>query len=144
MTEVDVAGPPTGLLRAPWAEAAVLTGAPLRAEAEVAPDGSTVRVRVDAGTPLDEVVLRSYCIGAVHMALGWIRSEGIAVDESGAVHDLTIRSFGILRPADMPHVEVEIVASTAEPVNGSDHVFAAVARAEWGRLGFPQDWPVER
>jgi len=144
VTEVDVAGPPTGLLRAPWAEAAVLTGAPLRAEAEVAPDGSTVRVRVDAGTPLDEVVLRSYCIGAVHMALGWIRSEGIAVDESGAVHDLTIRSFGILRPADMPHVEVEIVASTAEPVNGSDHVFAAVARAEWGRLGFPQDWPVER
>ncbi len=34
-----------------------------------------------AGAPLDAVVLRSYCIGAAHMALGWVRSEGIAVDD---------------------------------------------------------------
>ncbi len=32
---------------------------------------------------LDEVVLRSYCIGATHQALGWVRSEGIAVDGDG-------------------------------------------------------------
>jgi xanthine dehydrogenase small subunit len=144
VTEVDVPGPPTALLRAPWAEAAILTGAPLPASATIAPDGTSVHVRVDAGAPLDEVVLRSYCIGAVHMALGWVRSEGIAVDEDGVVHDLTIRSFGIVRPGDMPHVDVEIVPSDGEPVNGSDAVFAAVARAEWARLDFAPDWPVQR
>jgi len=142
--EVDVAGPPTALLRAPWAEAAVLTGVQLRAEATISEDGTSVHVTVDAGDPLDEVVLRSYCIGATHMALGWVRSEGIAVDEAGVVHDLTIRSFGIIRPGDMPSVAVDIQPSGGEPVNGSDHVFAAVARAEWARLGFPPAWPVQR
>ena len=58
-----------------------------------------VTVRVAAGDPLDEVVLRSYAIGAAHMALGWVLTEGLAVDpETGEVHDLTIRSFGILAP----------------------------------------------
>ena len=36
------------------------------------------RVWVGCGEVLDAVVLRSYCIGAAHMALGWVRSEGIA------------------------------------------------------------------
>ena len=45
-------------------------------------------------------MLRSYCIGAAHMALGWVRSEGIAVDPDGLPLDLTIRSFGILRAQD--------------------------------------------
>jgi hypothetical protein len=143
VVEVDVPGPPTALLRAPWAEAAILTGAPLPASAAIAEDGS-VHVRVECGDPLDEVVLRSYCIGATHMALGWVRSEGIAVDEHGEVHDLTIRSFGIIRAKDMPHVEVEIVPSEGHPTNGSDAVFVAVARAEWERQGFPPDWPTDR
>ena len=142
VTEVDVPGPPTGLLRAPWAEAAILTGTALPAAATVTDDG--VHVRVECGDPLDEVVLRSYCIGATHMALGWVRSEGIAVDDDGDVRDLTIRSFGIIRAQDMPHVDVEIVPSDGEPVNASDWVFAAVARAEWERLGYPQDWPIGR
>ena len=51
------------------------------------------------------VVLRSYCIGAAHMALGWVTSEGIRVDETGEPRDLTIRSFGILRATEMPSVE---------------------------------------
>ena len=38
---------------------------------------------VDAGEVLDAVVLRSYCIGAAHQALGWVRSEGMAVDADG-------------------------------------------------------------
>ena len=86
-------------------------------------------------------MLRSYCIGAVHMALGWVRREGLVVDADGTVHDLTIRSFGILRPREMPHVEV-IIDGSGPPVNGSDAVFAAVAAAEWARQGFTQDWPV--
>jgi aerobic-type carbon monoxide dehydrogenase small subunit (CoxS/CutS family) len=142
VVEVDVPGPPTGLLRAPWAEAAVLTGVNDRASATIGDDG--VHVRVECGDPLDETVLRSYCIGATHMALGWVEREGVAVDESGEVHDLTIRSFGIIRPQEMPHVDVEIVQSDGPPVNGSDWVFAAVARAAWERQGFPQDWPTSR
>ena len=104
---VPLAGPPIALsLRAAvWAEAAVLTAAaraldahgpgahrdvPVevvgptggRAVARCRPDDS-IEVAVEAGEVLDEVVLRSYCIGAAHQALGWVRSEGIAVDAEG-------------------------------------------------------------
>ena len=65
-------------------------------------DAPEIHVRAACGRPLDDVVLRSYCVGAAHMALGWVCSEGIAVDEAGEVHDLTIRSFGVLRAVDMP------------------------------------------
>jgi len=155
--EVDVPGPPTSveLRAAGWAEAVALLAAargaagPVRspegaeAEAELGADGS-VRVRVRCGRPLDEVVLRSYCIGAAHMALGWVTSEGIAVDAEGVPHDLTVRSFGILRAADTPPVDVEVVPCDEEPVNGSDAVFAAVAAAAWAAQGFPERWPTGR
>lgn len=156
--EVDVAGPPTScaLRGAGWAEAAVLVAAArdeatatvtspsgATAEAEVGTDG-TVRVRVECGDPLDDVVLRSYCIGAAHMARGWVRSEGIAVDEEGVVHDLTVRSFGVLRSQEMPAVDVEIVDAGGPPVNGSDSVFAAVAAVVWRAEGYAPDWPTGR
>jgi CO/xanthine dehydrogenase Mo-binding subunit len=98
-------------------------------------------VRVDAGEPLDEVVLRSYAIGAAHMALSWMSSEGIAVDDQGTVHDLTIRSFGILRAVDMPPVVVEVTPASGPPVRAGDAVFAAVAAAAWLHAGCPSDWP---
>ena len=149
---VDVAGPPTSaaLRAAGWAEAAVLVGAATGetvvrspdgavAEAEVTPTG--LRVRVTCGDPLDEVVLRSYCVGAAHMALGWVTAEGLSVDEDGEVHDLTVRSFGVLRAADTPPIEVVLDDAGGEPVNGSDAVFAAVALAVWRHQGCPPDWP---
>ena len=88
-----------------WAEAAVLSVARPAPDTVVAPTVPRrrrivrrgVHVRVRCGDPLDEVVLRSYCTGAAHMALGWVRSEGLAVDDDGVPVDLTIRSFGILR-----------------------------------------------
>ena len=153
--EVDVAGPPTSsrLRAAGWAEAAVLLAA-LRGQARVVSPGGAeaeaeivdgrVHVRVRCGAPLDEVVLRSYCIGAAHMGLGWVRAEGIAVDDDGVPQDLTIRSFGILRAIDMPEVDVVIEPDDAPPVNGSDAVFAAVAAAAWLADGLPQDWPTLR
>ncbi len=155
--EVDVPGPPTSaqLRAAGWAEALVLLAAaagirlvtvtsPVGATASAEIDEGGIRVRVDCGDPLDEVVLRSYCIGAVHMALGWVRREAIAVDATGVTHDLTVRSFGILAASEMPEVEVEVVAGDGPPVNGSDAVFAAVAAAEWMRQDCPQDWPTGR
>lgn len=143
--EVDVAGPPTSaaVRAAGRAEAAVLLaavrGEPVvgRASASV---GDRVAVTVDAGDPLDEVVLRSYCVGAAHMALGWVRSEGLAVDAEGVVHDLTVRSFGVLRASETPPVDVE-VRGEGPPVGVSDDVFAAVAAAEWVRQGCPPEWP---
>jgi xanthine dehydrogenase small subunit len=166
--EVDVAGPPTSIAirGAGWVEAAVLQAAVggwndgadhttatgptavtapngARATATIDEDGA-IDITVACGDPLDPVVLRSYCIGAAHMALGWVTSEGISVDEAGVPVDLTIRSFGILRAKDMPAVRVTIVDGDGPPVNGSDAVFAAVAAAAWRRTGFIQDWPTNR
>jgi xanthine dehydrogenase small subunit len=95
-----------------------------------------VEVRVAAGDPLDEVVLRSYATGAAHMALGWVLSEGIAVDpDTGEVHDLTIRSFGIIRARDTPPIDVHIVDDGGPPLaRSSEAVFAAVAAAAWNAV----------
>lgn len=164
--EVVVPGPPTSpdLRGAGWAEAAVVTaalealregrtgpGVPVevagprggRARVTVAGDGA-VGVEVWAGEVLDATTLRSYCIGAVHQALGWVRSEGVAVDGSGEVCDLTIRSFGILAARDMPPVAVELHPSSLWPVNGSDAVFAATAAAAWLADGLAPEWPTRR
>lgn len=163
--EVDVAGPPTSseIRGAGTVEAQVLLAAleaqrtdggdaPLRSTATVSTvDGASATVSFDAdgvvrvdlrcGEILDATVLRSYAIGAVHMALGWVTSEGLAVDAEGGVLDLTIRSFGVLRAADMPTVEVRLHEDDGEPVNGSDAVFAATAAAAWGASGWSTDWP---
>jgi xanthine dehydrogenase small subunit len=165
--QVDVPGPPTStaIRGAGWVEAAVLLAgleahrrsadgvdahvasvvspAGGEAEASIGPDG-VVRIQLRCGEVLDPVVLRSYVIGAAHMALGWVTSEGLAVDDDGTVGDLTVRSFGVLRSADMPLVEVTLHDDDREPVNGSDAVFAAVAAAAWSVLGWPTDWPTGR
>jgi CO/xanthine dehydrogenase Mo-binding subunit len=112
--------------------------------AEASVSGGRVSVRVSCGAPLDEVTLRSYCIGAAHMALGLVTSESLAVDDDGVPHDLTIRSFGILRARDMLPVDVEIVDDGGPPVNGSDAVFAAVAAAAWLAQGSPPEWPTRQ
>jgi aerobic-type carbon monoxide dehydrogenase small subunit (CoxS/CutS family) len=155
IVEFDVAGPTTStaIRGAGWVEAAVLLAslqpgprftvrAPngARAAAEISDDGA-IDVEVECGAVLDDVVLRSYCVGAVHMALGLVTSEGLSIDGAGVPHDLTIRSFGILRAVDTPPIAIELIESDAEAVNGSDAVFAAVAVAAWSRSNWAQDWP---
>lgn len=163
---VPLEGPPVSfdLRGSVWAEAAVLVAA-ARSEAAAGPGGEVtvsvtvpggggaqvclrpdgpIEVTVDAGAVLDAVVLRSYCVGAVHQALGWVRSEGIAVGPDGAVRDLTVRSFGILEARAMPPVTVHLESGTGPPVNGSDAVFAAVAAAAWLADGLPDRWPTRR
>jgi len=79
------------------------------------------------------------------MALGWVCSEGIALDAEGVPEDLTIRSFGVIRSKDMPAVEIGIDRSgPVAPVNGSDAAFAAVAAAVWLAQGLPLRWPTRR
>lgn len=166
---VPIAGPAvsTALRGAVWAEAAVLAAclrvmterdpaAPAEAAVEmVSPsggravarcmeDGSFV-VTVAAGEMLDDVVMRSYCIGAAHQAISWVRSEGIAVDEEGSVLDLTVRSFGIVQARDTPRITVMVDrGAVGPPVNGSDAVFAAVAAAAWLADGLVSEWPTAR
>ena len=151
--EIDVPGPPTSasVRAAGWAEVELLNAglrgsvdeirSPDGGSAFAEIDGGTVRVTVRAGDVLDEVVLRSYVMGAAHMALGWVRSESIVVDAEGVVHDLTVRSFGVLRAVDTPRVEVEIDPTPGRPVNASDAVFAAVAAAAWLEAGMPEILP---
>jgi len=95
-----------------------------------------VEIRVGAGDPLDDVVLRSYCMGAAHMALGWVLSESLAVDPgTGEVLDLTIRSFGVIRAKDTPALDVAIVDDDGPALpRASDAVFAAVAAAAWNAV----------
>lgn len=155
VVEFDVVGPPTSsdLRGAGWVEAAVLLASlqagpdfsvrspdGARATAQIDDDG-TIHVTVSCGAVLDEVVLHSYCVGAAHMGLSWVTSEGLSVDDDGVPHDLTIRSFGILRAVDTPPIDVEIDDADGEPVNGSDAVFAAVAAAAWARSGWAPHWP---
>lgn len=151
--EVDVVGPATSaaIRGAGWVEAVVLSSsmrdemgwisAPTggSATASIAEDG-TVRVQVRAGDPLDDAVLLSYCTGAAHMATSWVTSESLTVDDAGAIHDLTIRSFGILRAIDTPPIEVTVEPG-GDAVGVSDAVFAAVAGAVWRARGFPPEWP---
>jgi len=158
VVEVDVAGPPTStaLRAAGWAEATVLLLAlagpgedgwvgpvtqPAGGSAWARVDDAGVAVRVDAGDPLDEVALRSYCVGAAHQGASWVTSESIAVDADGVVHDLTIRSFGVLRAVDTPPIEVELVGGDGPAVPVSDAVFVAVAAATWLHQGRPPVWP---
>jgi CO/xanthine dehydrogenase Mo-binding subunit len=70
------------------------------------------------------------------MALGWVLTERLAVDpETGEVHDLTIRSFGILRAKDTPPIDVELLDDPGAPLaHASDAVFAAVAAAAWNAV----------
>ncbi|WP_419916889.1 2Fe-2S iron-sulfur cluster-binding protein [Candidatus Poriferisodalis sp.] len=164
VVEVDTPGPPTSMnLRAAvWAEAQMLaaalnrlqTGDPLEAttatvevtslegataRATVTPAG--IEVHIDAGDPLDEVTLRSYAIGATHMAWSWVTSESLSVEANGEIQDLTIRSFGIARSADTPPIDVTIKSSQHPPVRVGETVFAAVAAATWLSQGAPPRLP---
>ncbi len=162
-TEVDVPGPPVSAdLRAVGlAEQALLVAGALERDVEVVtPSGArasahvavergkvtAVDVSLAAGDPLDEVTLRSYVIGAAHMALGWVTSEGLAVDaRTGEIHDLTIRSFGVLRAAETPQITLTIVDDPAPArARSTDAVFAAVAAATWNSLGRPITFPARR
>jgi aerobic-type carbon monoxide dehydrogenase small subunit (CoxS/CutS family) len=154
--EVDVPGPITSaaVRGAGWAEVTVCRAVLTGDDSVTSPDGATARAIVHAdnhvelwvrcGDPLDRTVLHSYCVGAAHMALGWVRSEAIVLDADGVPVDVTLRSAGVLRAVDTPAITVHIADDDGPPVNGSDAVFAAVAAAEWRHRDRPPRWPTMR
>ena len=65
----------------------------------------------DVGRAVNPLLCEGQIEGAVHMGLGYALSEGFPVDETGRPLNDTLRSLDIIRPKDMPPVEVILVES---------------------------------
>ncbi|MGH9321762.1 MAG: molybdopterin cofactor-binding domain-containing protein [Vicinamibacteria bacterium] len=65
----------------------------------------------DVGRAVNPLLCEGQVEGAVHMGLGFALTEDFPADENGRPTNLTLRSLGILRPSEMPEVEVLLVES---------------------------------
>jgi xanthine dehydrogenase molybdenum-binding subunit len=63
----------------------------------------------DVGRAVNPLLCEGQIEGSVHMGLGYALSEGFPCDEDGRPHNSTLRSLAIIRPKDMPAVEVILV-----------------------------------
>jgi len=63
----------------------------------------------DVGRAVNPVLCEGQIEGAVHMGLGYALTEGFPTDEEAKPRNMTLKSLGILRPKDMPPVEVILV-----------------------------------
>ena len=96
---------------------------------------------------------RSCCVPTASAPRTWRSAgcctEGLAVDpETGEVHDLTIRSFGVIRAEATRRRSTSRSSTTPVPPRprASDAVFAAVAAATWNAVTDaegtrPEVWP---
>ncbi|HJL99491.1 MAG: molybdopterin-dependent oxidoreductase [Acidimicrobiales bacterium] len=65
----------------------------------------------DVGRAVNPQLCEGQIEGAVHMGLGYALTEGFPTDPSGRPTNTTLRGLDIIRPKDMPPVEVIIVES---------------------------------
>ncbi|MBG00715.1 MAG: selenium-dependent xanthine dehydrogenase [Acidimicrobiaceae bacterium] len=65
----------------------------------------------DVGRAVNPMLCEGQIEGAVHMGLGYALSEGFPCDEKGKPKNTTLKSLGVIRPKDMPPVEVILVES---------------------------------
>ena len=65
----------------------------------------------DVGRAVNPMLCEGQVEGAVHMGLGYALTEGFPADEDARPKNDTLRSLGIIRPKDMPDVEVRLVES---------------------------------
>ena len=63
----------------------------------------------DVGKAVNPLLCEGQIEGAVHMGLGYALTEDFPVDENGWPTNMTLKSLGILRPKDMPPVDVILV-----------------------------------
>ncbi len=63
----------------------------------------------DVGRAVNPLLCKGQIEGAVHMGLGYALSEDFPTDEEGRPTNMTLRSLGILRPKDIPDIEVILV-----------------------------------
>jgi aldehyde oxidoreductase len=63
----------------------------------------------DVGRAVNPTLCQGQVEGSVHMGLGYALTEDFPTDETGRPTNMTLRSLGIIRPKDMPEVEVVLV-----------------------------------
>jgi xanthine dehydrogenase molybdenum-binding subunit len=63
----------------------------------------------DVGRAVNPRLCEGQIEGAVHMGLGYALSEDFPTDEDARPTNMTLRSLGIIRPKDMPPVDVLLV-----------------------------------
>ena len=63
----------------------------------------------DVGRAVNPRLCEGQIEGSVHMGLGYALTEDFPSDERGYPTNMTLRSLGILRPKDVPAIEVELV-----------------------------------
>lgn len=72
---------------------------------------SNVVAAHDVGRAVNPMLCEGQIEGAVHMGLGYALTEGFPTDSSGRPINMTFRSLDIIRPKDMPPVDVIIIES---------------------------------
>jgi xanthine dehydrogenase molybdenum-binding subunit len=65
----------------------------------------------DVGKAVNPMLCEGQIEGSVHMGLGYALSEGFPCDEKGLPKNTTLKSLGVIRPKDMPPVDVILVES---------------------------------
>ncbi len=65
----------------------------------------------DVGRAVNPLLCEGQIEGSVHMGLGYALTEDFPADSEGRPTNMTLRSLGIIRPKDMPRVEVILVES---------------------------------
>ncbi len=82
----------------------------------LAADGTIENVTAahDVGRAVNPMLCEGQIEGAVHMGLGYALSEGFPCDEAGRPTNATLKSLDIIRPKDMPPVDV-ILVEAAQP-----------------------------
>lgn len=63
----------------------------------------------DVGRAVNPLLCKGQVEGSVHMGLGYALSEDFPTDDEGRPTNMTLRSLGILRPKDVPDMEVILV-----------------------------------
>ena len=63
----------------------------------------------DVGKAVNPTLCEGQIEGAVHMGLGYALTEDFPSDENGFPTNMTLRSLGIIRPKDMPPIDVIMV-----------------------------------
>jgi aldehyde oxidoreductase len=63
----------------------------------------------DVGRAVNPLLCEGQVVGSVHMGLGYALSEDFPTDDQARPTATTLRQLGILRPKDMPPVEVVLV-----------------------------------
>ncbi len=98
----------------------------------------------DVGRAVNPLLCEGQIEGSVHMGLGYAMSEGFPCDADGRPLNDTLRSLDIIRPKDMPPVEVILVESPQPDspygIKGVGEIglvptSGAVAAAMWARDG---------